>query len=255
LVAGKGKGKGKPELVLPPIKMSVVTLQLGQCGNQVGGELFSCLSQEAPTVFFRKRENKKRQGYGGSAHVARAVLVDMEPKAIEATLKRPKEDSVNWAYDEKVSFWNHSGSANNWSYGYSVHGPASSDAVLELTRRQAEHCDHLSGFHLLNSLAGGTGSGVGAYTAELLRDNFPKARMLNTVVWPYTSGDVIVQGYNSILTLSHLLRVSDGKLSNTYIVDVANTFMLRAQTNHRDCDVSQRFSQRCCHAATWDILA
>ncbi len=203
---------------------NVVTVQLGQCGNQVGGELFSCLSAELPREFFCERENKTRSGYRSRGKaVARAVLIDMEPKAITATLKRPLRDKTGWTYGRRSHHWKHSGSANNWSYGYSVHGPSSCDNILDLTRRQAERCDSVGGFLLLSSLAGGTGSGLGAYTAELIRDNFPKVHMLNQVVWPFASGDVIVQGYNSILTLSHLLRVSDGivTFSNDVLRDTA----------------------------------
>ncbi|CAD7969306.1 unnamed protein product, partial [Amoebophrya sp. A120] len=56
--------------------MSVVTLQLGQCGNQVGGAFFDCLAKEH--VRFEPRES---YGTGGSAHSslfpASAVLENM----------------------------------------------------------------------------------------------------------------------------------------------------------------------------------
>jgi hypothetical protein len=63
--------------------MSVVTVQLGQCGNQVGGALFSVFAAETLSAkgkeaddaeaFFRRRSR-------GTPWAARAVLVDMEPK-------------------------------------------------------------------------------------------------------------------------------------------------------------------------------
>ena len=56
-----------------------------------------------------------------------------------------------------------------------------------------EHCDRLGGLMLLQSLAGGTGSGVGTYLTEKLRDDYPHANLLNHTVWPYESGEVIVQ--------------------------------------------------------------
>jgi tubulin delta len=35
---------------------------------------------------------------------------------------------------------------------------------------------------------------------------------MNHVVWPYSSGEVIVQNYNAVLSLSRLARASDGVL-------------------------------------------
>ena len=63
------------------------------------------------------------------------------------------------------------------------------------------------GFLCLMSLAGGTGSGLGTYITEMLRDNYNKQFIINQVVSPYQSGEVIVQNYNSLLTLAHLHEV------------------------------------------------
>ena len=59
------------------------------------------------------------------------------------------------------------------------------------------------------SLAGGTGSGLGTKITYSLRDSFPEAMIVNHLVWPYSSGEVVVQNYNSLLTLSHLQQASD----------------------------------------------
>lgn len=47
---------------------------------------------------------------------------------------------------------------------------------------------------------------------EAVRDEFPDARLLNAVVWPHDSGEVIVQHYNSLLTTAHLAEAADGVL-------------------------------------------
>ena len=83
------------------------------------------------------------------------------------------------------------------------------DDVIELCRCEAEKCDHFAGFFILMSLAGGTGSGLGAYITQRLRQAFPACFVVNHVVWPYTSGEVIVQNYNIVLTMSHLQTSSD----------------------------------------------
>ena len=51
---------------------------------------------------------------------------------------------------------------------------------------------------------------AGTYVTQLLRDDFgAKATLANAVVWPHNAGEVIVQNYNSLLTVSHLAQVSE----------------------------------------------
>lgn len=111
--------------------------------------------------------------------------------------------------------------------------------VEELVRREVERCDRLSGLMAVMSVAGGTGSGVGTYLTQRLRDAYPRSFILNHLTWPYTTGEVcrrrvlllllfqplerrkpcfffvfqvIVQNYNSVLTLAHLYQLSDAIL-------------------------------------------
>ena len=82
--------------------------------------------------------------------------------------------------------------------------------MLDKIRLEVESSDHFGGFMMYSSLAGGTGSGVGAYLTECLYDEYPREMILNSVVWPYKNGEVIVQNYNALLTLAHLNEVSEG---------------------------------------------
>ena len=59
--------------------------------------------------------------------MARAVLLDMEPKVISKCLARRGV----WSYDTSRVHFQQSGSGNNWAYGYN-HGPWSLAAVLQL---------------------------------------------------------------------------------------------------------------------------
>jgi tubulin delta len=56
------------------------------------------------------------------------------------------------------------------------------------------------------------GSGLGAYVVECIRDELPRSFLLTTIVVPYSSGEVVVQNYNSLLTLSHLYHSTDALL-------------------------------------------
>ncbi|XP_078093129.1 tubulin delta chain isoform X2 [Mustelus asterias] len=83
---------------------------------------------------------------------------------------------------------------------------------MDLVRREVEKCERLSGFFTMMSLAGGTGSGLGTYVTQCLRDIYPNSFILNQLTWPYGTGEVIVQNYNTVLTLAHLYQSSDALL-------------------------------------------
>lgn len=59
--------------------MSIVTLQFGQCGNQLGHSLFNTIMDETKDMGHKHRDIFFREGHQ-SVPTARAVLVDMEPK-------------------------------------------------------------------------------------------------------------------------------------------------------------------------------
>ncbi|KAL2612850.1 hypothetical protein R1flu_024542 [Riccia fluitans] len=191
--------------------MGVVVVQLGQGGNQMGYALFRCLasmSNSLPDEFFRSSPNKKETK-------ARAVLIDMEPKVIHGIIRRPKYPSVqgnraDWTYNAHGLVTGDSGSGNNWARGYYDHGPQSLDSMMKAIRTEVEHCDVCGGFIILQSMAGGTGAGLGAYLVEALKDEFPSSFILSYSICPYESGEIIVQNYNVLLTLSHLQSFADG---------------------------------------------
>lgn len=68
----------------------------------------------------------------------------------------------------------------------------------------------VQGFMLLHSIAGGTGSGLGSYLLERLNDRYPKKLIQTYSVFPDAdSGDVVVQPYNSLLSLKRLTNHAD----------------------------------------------
>ncbi|KFO95062.1 Tubulin delta chain, partial [Calypte anna] len=226
--------------------MSIVTLQLGQCGNQIGHELFSAICGDVHGThgLCSKKENEsyhdacKERFFSeeeSQVPVARAVLVDMEPKVINQTLSTAARSGY-WRYDEHSHFCQKQGSGNNWANGYSIHGPRHKEAIMNLVQREAEKCDRLGGFFTIMSMAGGTGSGLGAFVTQCLRDAFPTSFILNHIIWPYGTGEVIVQNYNSVLTLSRLYQSSDALLvhENDAIHKICAQLMNIKQISFRD---------------------
>ncbi len=133
----------------------VITVQIGQCGNQLGATFFDALvsaeehegspALEVPSYF---RENR----FGCS--IARAVLLDTEPRAI-STVIRNLESQIGgttcntWAYPKLKSegcIWDCSGSsgaANNWAFGYYGQGEKMLAPSMDLIRKEAENCDQV----------------------------------------------------------------------------------------------------------------
>lgn len=193
--------------------MSVLTLQFGQCGNQIGHHLFSlisqdlkhsnsCYSSECTERWFRIKPD--------DTCVARAVLVDTEQKVITEVNKKQWAAGSEWKYDEaNIIAHSDGGTGNNWAYGHVKKGPELKEMIMESVRKEVERCDMLRATLNLLSSAGGTGSGVGSYMVEAYRDEYPTKILLNVVVLPYSAGEVIVQNYNTVLTIANLYDNSD----------------------------------------------
>ena len=96
--------------------------------------------------------------------------------------------------------------------GFCTRAPPAREVVMEMVRQEVEKCDLFGGFLTIMSLAGGTGSGVGTYMTQCLRDEYPHSFIFNQVVTPYRSGEVSVQNYNAVLTLAHLYQSVDSIL-------------------------------------------
>jgi tubulin gamma len=85
------------------------------------------------------------------------------------------------------------------------------DDILDMIDREADGSDSLEGFVLSHSIAGGTGSGMGSYILECLNDRYPNKLVQTYSVFPMQEevSDVVVQPYNSVLTLKRLTQNAD----------------------------------------------
>ncbi len=101
-------------------------------------------------------------------------------------------------------FVNQEGSGNNWAYGFNSHGPKCRDKIFEKFNKMLENTDYVDGVVFMQSLAGGTGSGLGSYLTEQFKDEFPNINTLNIAVLPHLSGEVILQSYNCVLSIASL---------------------------------------------------
>jgi hypothetical protein len=94
--------------------------------------------------------------------------------------------------------------------GYSM-GEQVQEEILDMIDREADGSDSLEGFMMLHSIAGGTGSGLGSFMLERLNDRFPKKLIQTYSV--FGEGDVVVQPYNSMLSMRRLTQNADSVVS------------------------------------------
>ena len=199
--------------------MSCVSLNLGQCGTQIGHQLLGNLHKEATDpnhhhdpqyksaaldTYFRENPKTKK-------HESRCVMVDMEPKAVGKILAR--DSALEWRHPEGGQFCYGSGAGNNWAHGYKKLGPRFCEVVMEMVAREVEKCDSLDGFLVSMSVAGGTGSGAGSFYLNELRDRYPRSSIATPHVLPYNDGEVAVQCYNAALSLANMSVTSSACIS------------------------------------------
>ncbi|KAI8469944.1 MAG: epsilon tubulin [Monoraphidium minutum] len=217
----------------------IVTIQVGQCGNQVGCRFWEMALREhaaynprglydaALSSFFRNVDTRFEPpinlpvGAGGhriQTLKARSVVVDMEEGVINKMLRGPLSEVL----DQTQLVYDVSGAGNNWAHGHHGYGPRYRDALAAQLRRAAEGCDGLQGFTLLHSLGGGTGSGLGTYILGMLQDDYPGVLRLSAPVFPSEDDHVVTAPYNALLAAARLVADADAVVpfENQALLDI-----------------------------------
>eukprot|EP00939_MAST-03C_sp_MAST-3C-sp1_P004167 g4167.t1 len=244
----------------------IVTLQVGQCGNQIGCKFWELALQEhaknngaskatydeSMSTFFRnveKRGHERDLAVGGDLRClrARAVLIDMEEGVVNRVMRSPLGSLFK---GEAQTITAPSGAGNNWAYGHMVYGPQYEKQIMERVRRQAEACDSLQSFFVLHSLGGGTGSGLGTYIVRKLADAMPKVCRFCVSVFPSKDDDVITSPYNSMLALSKISDFADCVLpiENQALMNLSRASDISKKTSSSPRS-SARMDDRCVSVA------
>ena len=230
----------------------IITVQVGQCGNQIGCRFWELALKEhaayntkarydeALSSFFQNVDSRGvapvslpvGDGRGAiRALKARAVVVDMEEGVTNELLSGHMRD----VFDTKQFITGQSGSGNNWACGSHHYGPMYRDALLEAVRKQAEDADSLQGFMLLHSLGGGTGSGLGSYMLGALADEFPDVYRFAVSVFPSEDDDVVTSPYNATLACAALAEHADCAMpvENQALMDIVTSIYDKSDVNTR----------------------
>ncbi|RKP16755.1 tubulin, partial [Rozella allomycis CSF55] len=197
-----------------------IFVQVGQCGNQIGTRFWELALQEHAhfnpsgiyddemCTFFRNEKNGKPLPPQSRINQlkARALLVDMEEGVIVNQLNK---NPIREIFDTQQLVSDVSGSGNNWAQGYHEYGHRYKESILNQVRIQAEHCDSLQSFFLLQSISGGTGSGLGSFICQTLANEYPDVMRMCVSVFPSVEDVVITSPYNSLLCLDTLVNYAD----------------------------------------------
>lgn len=156
----------------------IITLQVGQCGNQIGTEFWSKLCSEhgisksgsfdGADGFFPGIDRKDVFFYQAddNRYIPRALLLDLEPRVINGIRNSDHKSLFN--IENMYVSQQGGGAGNNWASGYSQASNVENE-ILDMIDREADGSDSLEGFVLCHSIAGGTGSGLGSYILEVSR--------------------------------------------------------------------------------------
>ncbi|KAI9483480.1 MAG: tubulin gamma chain [Benjaminiella poitrasii] len=212
----------------------IITLQTGQCGNQIGSEFWRQLctehgiSNDGTLEDFATEGGDRKDVFFYQAddehYIPRALLLDLEPRVINNI----KASHYANLYNPENIFTSQEGggAGNTWPNGYSQ-GEKWAEDIMDMVDREADNSDSLEGFMLLHSIAGGTGSGLGSFLLEKLNDRYPKKLLQTYSVFPNSEevSDTVVQPYNSMLALKRLTHNADS------VVVLDNTALSRIATD------------------------
>jgi len=216
----------------------IITLQVGQCGNQIGMEFWRrlCLehgiSREGILEDFAVNGGDRKDVFFYQAddaqYIPRALLIDLEPRVLSHVQQElPRLFNQENIYQHPEG----GGAGNNWANGYDIGGQVQEE-IMDMIDREADGSESLEGFIMCHSIAGGTGSGMGSLLLEAVNDHFPKKLIQTYSVFPNNQdgGDVVVQPYNSLLTLKRLALNADA------VVVLDNTALNRIATERLQSD-------------------
>lgn len=130
----------------------LITVQAGQCGNQVGSQFWEHLCKDHGISRDGTLEEYATEGLANDRKdvffyqadddhfVPRNIMVDTEPRVIQGIMSGPYKNLYNPenVYSSKTG----GGAGNNWAQGY-AEGERRCDEILDMIEREADGSDSL----------------------------------------------------------------------------------------------------------------
>lgn len=225
----------------------IVSLQAGQCGNQIGAAFWETISTEhgidnsGSYTGTDKDVQLERAGvyYSEGSEgrfVPRAVLLDLEPGVVDSI----KNSSLGQLFNPSHFIYGQSGAGNNWAKGHYTEGAELIETVMDTVRREAESCDVLQGFQIAHSLGGGTGSGMGSLLVTKIREDYPDRMLCTYSVMPSPKvSETVVEPYNCTLSVHQLVESSDivFSIDNEALYNICQKTLKMGNPKHHDLNM------------------
>jgi len=244
----------------------IITLQVGQAGNQVATQFWDSIRKEHGVgidgkvtsagehvdadqlpdalanlgVMFNPTLAKDTYN---STWIPRGIMVDLEPGTMDVI----KAHSMGKMFRPDNMVFGQTGAGNNWAKGYYTEGQELIDEIMDRVRREVESCECVQGFQLFHSIGGGTGSGLGTLVLNNLRDCYVDRMTSTYTVFPSMKvSDTVVEPYNAVLSTHQLIENSDESfiLDNEAMHCIATWVLKMKQPSF--ADINQLISQVTC---------
>lgn len=167
---------------------NVITISIGQAGNQVLNEMLSIDKSLFDNNCFDTNN---------------FLMIDSESKVIENVKCNPNNKILN-----------SNGRGNNWALGYSkTYKEKNKESLyiecMEKFQYILEKSDFINGVNFIHSLFGGTGSGLSCRMIECIKYEFPKFNINDFVIDGFTNEKTPISVYNKVLTIGKIYDIVD----------------------------------------------
>eukprot|EP01084_Bolivina_argentea_P038148 70555_1 len=189
----------------------IITINAGQAGIQLGSQIWEQYNAEHNINLQGNRYQNDDQDTSflnfyehddSDIFKARTLMIDSEPNIIE-NVKTSRFSNI---YHTDCLLSHNDGSGGCFTRGRYFIGDQMMDTINERLRKMVENCDHIQGFIMNHSVAGGTGSGLGTLILEQINIEYDKKNTIGYHIFPFNNNysNNYLEPYNSVLTTSHL---------------------------------------------------
>ncbi|ETO29267.1 hypothetical protein RFI_07856 [Reticulomyxa filosa] len=177
------------------IMHEIITVEVGQAGIQVGNSVWEqyCAEHNISTTGKQQR-----------------VIKDSSFKVFFEEKKPNVIDEMKSGLFDSNFLLSGNEDATTFARAYYTSGKQILDKVNDQLRKLADNCDNIMGFMMTNSIAGGTGSGLGALILERLAVDYRKKIKVDCVIYPsHTLSTSVIEPYNAMLAMRWLLGYTE----------------------------------------------
>ena len=210
--------------------MNIFPISIGQGGNQLCNSFINNIEANIDNLPYNNifKQQNSIELYNNRFYI------DTETKVINSNFS-----NITTNNKDLNIIYNNYGRGSNWAMGYSLEYKEKEKSNINIDisdklKKYIEKLDFIEGFHLFNSLTGGTGSGVTSRTIETLRDEYPKSVIINSCIIPFEIENNTLSLYNQLLYIAHNYDLIDYivPLNNNTIIEYINSKDEKSKLNY-----------------------